>query len=198
MFKIIITELALMGSSKLKWAIIKTNLVSTKNREFSVLLAYYVILFNLKLLKLPKAFEVRWSQFSYTLLNNVLVSWSCLVNYFKNSSDKVYVEHFKFLTHEYNIRLMAVLADVLYIFSRYQQQLQSDDLNVISMDEKTMYIINKIEMLKSTPFIEGRVETLDKQVAINKDGSLTLNSITIKSIEIPRHKSHHKFVTYTK
>jgi len=36
-----------MGSSKLVWAILKTNLVSTKNREFSVLLAYYVILFNL-------------------------------------------------------------------------------------------------------------------------------------------------------
>ncbi|XP_025204369.1 E3 SUMO-protein ligase KIAA1586-like isoform X1 [Melanaphis sacchari] len=151
--------------------------------------------YNLKLLQLPKVFEVRWSQFSYTLLNNVLVSWSCLVNYFKNSSDKVHVGHFKFLTHEYNIRLMAVLADVLYIFSRYQQQLQSDDLNVISMDEKTMYIINKIEMLKSTPLIGGWVEALDKQVVINKDGSLTLNSITIKSIEIPRHKSHHKFVT---
>lgn len=43
--------------------------------------------------------------------------------------------------YEYNIRLMAILADILYIFSRYQQQLQSDDLNIISMDEKTLYII---------------------------------------------------------
>jgi hypothetical protein len=38
-------ELALMGSSKLKWAILETNLVRTKSREFSVLLEY-VILFN--------------------------------------------------------------------------------------------------------------------------------------------------------
>lgn len=96
------------------------------------------------MLKLPKVFEVRWSQFSYTLLRNVLVSWSCLVYCFKESKEKD-VGHFQFLTQEYRICFISFLSDVLLIFLRYQQQLQSDDLNLISMEEKTKQIIDKID-----------------------------------------------------
>lgn len=98
---------------------------------------------NLKLLQLPKMFEVRWSQFTYSILNNVLTSWTCLVTFFQGSKDNLYIGHYKFLTNEFNIRLISILSDVLYIFSRYQKQLQSDVLYIISMDEKTNNFIKK-------------------------------------------------------
>lgn len=40
---------------------------------------------NLRLLMKPKIFEVRWHQFTFTLLQNVLVSWNALVIYFKKN-----------------------------------------------------------------------------------------------------------------
>lgn len=42
---------------------------------------------NLPLLHLPKVFEVRWSEFTYALLNAVLRSWHCLVIYFQSSKE---------------------------------------------------------------------------------------------------------------
>jgi len=37
---------------------------------------------NLAVFRLPKIFEIRWSQFSFTLIRNVLFSWKALVLYF--------------------------------------------------------------------------------------------------------------------
>lgn len=69
---------------------------------------------NLKLLQLPKNFEVRWSQFTYSVLNNVLTSWTSLVKFFQDSKDNLYIGHYQFLTNEFNIRLMSSL--MYYIF----------------------------------------------------------------------------------
>ena len=49
---------------------------------------------NFRIMKLPKLFEIRWSQFTYQLLNNILVSWKAPVTYFENFEDP---ESFGFL-----------------------------------------------------------------------------------------------------
>ena len=73
------------------------------------------------LLHLPKLFEVRWSEFSYALLNAVLVSWKVLVEYMKSSSDSECRGFLKFLLTEDNLLLLSFLADCLFVFKRYKK-----------------------------------------------------------------------------
>lgn len=151
---------------------------------------------NLKLLQLPKMFEVRWSQFTYSLFNNILTSWTCLVKLFQGSKDNLYIGHYQFLKNEFNIRLMSILSDVLYIFSRYQKQLQSDDLHIISMYEKTNNFIKKIETWKLNPLLGGWVETLNKEIKVQQDGTFTLNNIYLITKKPPHGNKHYQFVTH--
>lgn len=125
-----------------------------------------------------------------------MTSWTCLVKIFQDSKDNPYIGHYQFLTNEFNIRLMSILSDVLYIFSRYQKQLQSDDLHIISMDEKTNNFIKKIETLKLNPLLGGWVETLNKEIKVQQDGTFTLNNISLISKKPPRGNKYHQFVTH--
>lgn len=44
--------------------------------------------YELKVLKIPKKFEIRWTQFSFTLIRNVLFSWKALIIYFERHMEK--------------------------------------------------------------------------------------------------------------
>lgn len=82
---------------------------------------------NMRLLMLPKIFEIRWSQFTFDLLRSVLVSWNALVIYFmQNGNDADCAGYLNYLTKLHTLQLVAFLADVLFAFSRFQKQLQSD------------------------------------------------------------------------
>lgn len=84
--------------------------------------------------KLPKIFEIRWSQFSFTLLRSILVSWKALVIYFeKYPKDAVCAGYLCYLKRFENLKLIAFLGDVLFSFQRFQKKLQSDRLTIISM-----------------------------------------------------------------
>ncbi|KAF0710250.1 E3 SUMO-protein ligase KIAA1586-like, partial [Aphis craccivora] len=59
------------------------------------------------------------------------------------------------VTHRSNLAWESVSSSVPEVNLLYQQQLQSDDLNIISMEERTKKFINKIETLKSNSLIGG-------------------------------------------
>lgn len=82
-----------------------------------------------------------------TRLNNILLSWPCVVKFLL---DKVYIGHYQILTQEYNIDLItALFADVLLIFSRYQQQLQSDECNFNGQEKQKISLIKLILKIHS-------------------------------------------------
>jgi len=74
---------------------------------------------KLNLMRLPKLFEVRWSEFTYDLLNSILVSWNVLVLYFMKSTEKSSIGFKNFLTNYDNIYIIAFTADLLFLFSNY-------------------------------------------------------------------------------
>lgn len=77
---------------------------------------------NLNCMKLPKLFEVRWSEFTYDFLNSILISWNVLVLYFKKPTKKSYIGFKNFLTNYDNIYIIiAFTADLLFLFSNYQK-----------------------------------------------------------------------------
>jgi hypothetical protein len=59
--------------------------------------------------------------------------------------------------------LIAFLADTLTVFSRYQQQLQSDSVTILDIDKLTANVKVKLNSLKGTPLLGGWVATLQEQ-----------------------------------
>jgi hypothetical protein len=116
---------------------------------------------NLSLLRLPKLFEVRWSEFTYELLNSILTSWNVLVLYFMKSTEKSTIGFKKFLTNYDNLCIIASTADLLFLFSIYQKKLQSDSLTITDMDKLITNVLKQIELLKTQNLLGGWLYTLE-------------------------------------
>lgn len=100
---------------------------------------------NCKLLRIPKFFQVRWTEFSFSLVNSVLVFWHALVLFFQTSKEKESKRFLKFLTNIDNLRLLCFLADTLLIFSRYQQTIQSDFITILDLTKGQSLLLNGFE-----------------------------------------------------
>lgn len=74
---------------------------------------------HMKLLNIPKIFEIRRNQFTFTFLRNILVSCQVLVIYFqRNIRDRQCEWFHNFLTKLSNLKLIAFSANVLFVFKR--------------------------------------------------------------------------------
>jgi len=74
---------------------------------------------QLELRQLPTVYEVRWTEFSYALLNSVLVSWKALVSYLKHPVTRCSSNG----AHELSniiFKPAVFLADVLFVYERFQ------------------------------------------------------------------------------
>lgn len=137
---------------------------------------------NLRLLNMPKIFEIRWSKFTFSLVRSVLVSWNALVIYFKNNGvDAVYAGYRNYLTQLENVELIAFLADLLFAFSRFQKKLQSDQLTLISMKTHTNAIIKTLHGMETVQLPGTFESNLAKELLIVTDGETYLKSIELQT-----------------
>ena len=151
--------------------------------------------YGLHLMKLPKVFEVRWTEFTSNLLNAILSSWNVLVLFFQNSEEKSASGFLRFLTNIDTLELIAFLADTLTVFSRYQQQLQSDSVTILDMDKLTANVKVKLNSLKATPLLGGWVATLQEQmVQSEEDLEMYLKDVKLQK-KARRATERNKFVT---
>lgn len=176
----------------------------------------------LSLLSLPKMFEVRWSEFTFYLLNSMLTSWNALVLYFqRNVADKECNGFLKFLTKVDNIKLIAFLADILFIYMRFQKNLQADNLTLITMHSNVKSLLNSIARLQEgndnmlpggwedafCKALQIRSAVVDCETTCDKNknfddsvvGDATVRYY-LKDIELwvpppSRRKEHHRFVS---
>lgn len=78
---------------------------------------------GLKLLSIPKIFKIRWTEWTYTTVVNLLKSWNVLMIYFdKNKNDAKVSGYLTFLSKLENMKLIVFLCDILQIYKRYQKQ----------------------------------------------------------------------------
>ena len=126
-------------------------------------------------------------------------SWRALVTYFKKSNEKEAAGFLSFLTKKNNLDLLTFIADLLSVFSRYQQQLQSDSATLIDMDRYTSNVKAKVLGLKETALLGGWVEALSEQVSEEEDGTVSLKGVELSSGNA-RHRRHihHLYVTDTR
>ena len=120
---------------------------------------------NLVYIHMPAVFEVSWTEFSYALVNAVLVSWFALVSNFTASSDSAAQGHLLFLTSDSTMQLLTFFADVLFAYSRFQLRLMQRDFTTIvdiNMQEAVNNIEAKITQLKENQLLGRLARSFDK------------------------------------
>lgn len=144
---------------------------------------------GIKLYSLPKIFEIRWTQFSFTLLRNTLMSWNALVIYFQQNGENATCSgYLQYLTNIENLRLISFLADLLFSFQRFQKKLQSDKLTIISMIGYMKQMKNTLNHLKETHLLGGFEEKFGESITQSGDKTY-LKGIELKSQGRPgRHR----------
>jgi len=98
--------------------------------------------------RIPKYFEVRWTEFSYNLFSSILSSWQALVSYLQKSNDVAAKGHLENLTDVNKLKTMCCVADILLLYSRFQKKLQDNKCTYFDWDDSVENMINRLEMLK--------------------------------------------------
>lgn len=127
---------------------------------------------NLKLMSLPRHFEVRWSQFTSQLIVAVFVSWECLVFFFRQmiESDDTHKSdaqgYLLFLTKKENIEMLAFLADFFVLHSKFQKSLQSNALDFLKLHRQVEHFKEDLRDMKTEQMLCG----YEEDVANGMDG----------------------------
>ena len=120
---------------------------------------------GLKVRRLPTYYEVRWAEFSESLIVAVLQSWQALVLYFATKDVGDAANFRKSLTNADKVKLMCFVADLLFLLSNFQKTLQSDSLTILDIKPKLETFQKKLDKLTNEPLIGGWEETLSDSSA---------------------------------
>lgn len=141
---------------------------------------------NLRLLAIPKIFEIRWSQFTFKLMRSVLVSWEALVLYFKeNKKNSDCAGFLRYLTKLETVQLIACLADLLFAFSRFQKNLQSDRLTLISLKSHVSTIGTTLNSMKNANLLGGFESSLATKLT-REDDKTYFKSVELQTADVSR------------
>lgn len=134
---------------------------------------------SLKLLSIPKIFKIRWTEWTYTTVVNLLKSWNSLMIYFeKNQNDAKVMGFFTFLSKLENMKLIVLLADILQIYKRYHKLVQSDNLTIVSLVEYIESLKTSLNGLENGDLTGGWAEVFENTM-IEKDGKTFLKGFEI-------------------
>ena len=156
----------------------------------------------LTLRRFPAYFEVRWTEFSSSLIDSILCSWRALMAYLSyfstvkqscKSTTADGARYQKSLSCLDNVRLMCFLADLLFLLKKFQKRLQSDDIAITDIRPQLEAFKQKLLNLESTPLIGGWEDVLQKEEKI-VDGKTTMFEVELWT-KPRRRESVHQYVT---
>lgn len=160
---------------------------------------------NLTLIRLPKYFEVRWTEFTYSLIHSVLRNWRAMVIFFKKQVNedkcKVSAGFLKFLTNYDNLKLLCFLTDLGYIFSRYQQLIQGDEVLIFDIQDQPEAFKSRMINLKLNMMTGGWENTFEilktENKNVDEDIQCQIHGINLYKITSnnKRRKIHHLYVS---
>lgn len=125
---------------------------------------------NLKYLHYPNYFEVRWTEFSCHLIEVILRNWqSCILYFKKYQNESEETGHLKFWLTKDNIHLACVLADILYLYKRFQKSFQDDGVTLFDIQAKKENVITKFRAIMATPLVGGFEELFQNTIVTHGD-----------------------------
>ena len=116
--------------------------------------------------RLPSYFEVRWTEFTYRLLFNILSSWKAIVSYLQTSDDSAAKGHLRNWTDLCKLKTVCLVADLLMVFSRFQKSPQDNAINVFDMESKVTSVKKRISEFKASSLLGGWEECLEKDLSV--------------------------------
>lgn len=151
-------------------------------------------------LQFPKYFEVRWTEFSYNLLQSVLKNYFSLVKFFeekvKLEKDNVAEGYLHFLKNFDKVKLLCFLTDLAFVFSRLQKSVQGDGVSIFDVQHHAEEFLINLKALESTCLLGGWEEQFNSDLTCETASSdKTENS---DALEEEEHKSMEKEVVSTK
>lgn len=129
---------------------------------------------------MPKKFAVRWTEYSFQLVRAIAHNWHAIVLYFTENNNARSKGFLTFLTNVGNLKKIAFLGDVLFLFKRLQKKLQSDSLTLLKMSANVNETIAALENLKMQSIPSGFQTKLEAKL-VNQDDKEFLNDIQLKS-----------------
>lgn len=119
---------------------------------------------------LPRVFEIKWSDFTANTLSTILLMWSPLTLYAQRSQDKEASITLSFFKKIDNLHMLTFLADVLSLFSSYQENLMRESVTLVDIMKETEEVKKILSSLIKTPLLGGWVATLEEEL-VNDDGT---------------------------
>ena len=147
---------------------------------------------SLGLRHFPKLFEVRWSQFTASLIDAVLISWRALMAYCTESDDPQAKNIGKLLSNKDNMQLTCLLGDVLFLLKTFQKRLQSDDITIVDIVPEAKKFLKKLEKLNDKELLGGWEETFNNNY---NDEDETFFGITLWQKERRNIRRRNQFVS---
>lgn len=136
---------------------------------------------ELKLLNIPKIFDIRWSQFTFKLVRSVVVSWKALIIYFQKHQDEAScVGYLNYLTKLDNLKLFASLADVLFAYHRFQKKLQPDRPTLIEMRSHITNIVKALDSIEAAQLAGGFESRLAIKLKTGLNGEICFKSVKLQ------------------
>lgn len=133
---------------------------------------------NVKVLTLPKKIEIRWTQWTYSTVTNILKSWNALMLYFNQAKDNQSKGFFNFLSKDKHMKMITFLAELLHVYQRFHKNVQSDPLTIMKMKNYIDTLKTALENLQINILQGGWEEVLEKSIKWI-DGKRTLNSFEL-------------------
>ncbi|KAL4126401.1 hypothetical protein QTP88_010623 [Uroleucon formosanum] len=131
---------------------------------------------NTKNVQLPKYFDVRWTEFTYSLLVSILRNWRIL----RKNDNGIY----KVLTDINKLKLLCFLTDMGYLYSRFQKQIQCDDLLIFVVEGRRNGLTKNIENLRNAPLLGDCEELITKEKITENNPISNKTIIKLKDIEL--------------
>ena len=108
--------------------------------------------------RIPKYFEIRWSEFTAALLDAILCSSQALIKFSTEQRDTEGRMFLKLLTNKHNILMMCFVADLLFVFKMFQKKLQLSTLN-----KKHKHFKKRINRLNGSSLLGGWEEAFKQK-----------------------------------
>lgn len=135
---------------------------------------------NVRFYSFAKLFEIRWTEWTFTTLINILKSWNALVVYFKDDSNARAVGFHKYLTNFKNIEFIVFLANVLRIYHRYQKAVQSDESTILTLTKSISTFKSALNKIIEEKLSGGWEEMFSTSIEARDE------QIYLKNIELTR------------
>lgn len=98
----------------------------------------------------------------------------------KNNSLREY-PYLKFLTNLDNLQMLCYLGDLFNVHTRFQKQLQANDLNIVKLDAVVAGFKHNISDLKCNVLLGGWEETLKGILRQDNGGDYSVHEIQLQN-----------------